>query len=315
MIPYHGLLLKINSIRLLLMLDFYTFYSFFDRLHLVFCPVRGCQTVRKEWDDAETYFEVHPEAFRMCAHLYFVFFMVTAYTVTTQWGPADRHDNPIYEHFGINNICVYFDDPPFSLFGSTLWFPGEILLLSFEVFDYIRVHDHYRDGDDRYPITKCFLIYYTISTVMESLIFIVLPQIFATSPREHLYMHTWPYLALLYAMWFVVLKRFLYRRKVSTMPWYGIVFVILCAISTIIKLVLNSANLYGARLWETYPWTMNVVQINDPTYLGLMVIGPILIHGIIGDEFDTVVVTLNRSNERDQKKRRGHRATESGIVI
>ena len=169
----------------------------------------------------------------MCALLYFIFYVATATAVTLQWGNLDLDDNLISHRFGVNTLCVMFDDPPFSIFASTLWFPGEIMMLSFEVFDYIRVHDHYRDGDERYPVSKCFLVYYTISTVIESLIIIAVPQIFATSPAENIYMHTWPYLLMMHSLWLVVLKRFLYRYKVSRMPWYGIVFVILCTISSV----------------------------------------------------------------------------------
>merc|ERR1711920_365764 len=161
---------------------------------------------------------------------------------------------------GYNNICIMFDDPPFSYMGSTLWFPETMLLLSFEVFDYIRVHDHYIDGDDRYDISRCFITYYTLSTILESISIVIFAQVFATSPREHLHIHTWPYLGLLYSLWLIVLKRFLYRYRVSATPCYSVLFVILLGISTVIKCVLDSANLYGARLWETYDWTMKLEQ-------------------------------------------------------
>jgi len=266
-----------------------------SRLRLLFCPIRRWETVYKKCGDAETHFEIHPEAFRMLFYIYFTWFLIAGFIVTMTWSDFDPEDNPVLNRFGTNSPCVYFDDPPFALFASTLWYPAQILLTSFELFDYIRVRDHYLDGDDRYPVSKGFFVYYTISTVFESISVICFGQIFATSPTEHIYMHTWPFIMLMFTMWLLVLKRFLYLRKVNIVPWYGSLYVFALAISTAIMLGNAIPNLYGARLWETQPWTNYLAKYNQWTLLSVG--GPLVIYAVIGKELDTVVFTMNRKNK------------------
>jgi len=261
----------------------------------MFCPIRRWETVYKKCGDAETHCELHPEAFRMLFYIYFIWFVICGYIVTMTWSDFDPEDNPILNRFGINNVCVLFDDPPFSLFASTLWFPAQILLLSFELFDYIRVRDHYLDGDDRYPVSKGFFVYYTISTAIESLSVVCFGQVFATSPTEHIYMHTWPFTMLLITLWLMVLKRFLYLMKIRVLPWYGFLYVFLLAISTAIMLSLQIPNLYGAKLWETHPWTNYLAKYNPWELLSIG--GPLVIYAVIGKKLDTVVLTLSRCNK------------------
>ena len=263
---------------------------------MLFYPIRSWDTVRKDSGDVETHFEVFPEAFRMCALLYFLCFCGIGALITTQLADTDFTDNPIIHRFGTNNICVMFDDPPFNLFGSTLWFPATVLFFVYEIFDYIRVHDHYHDGDDRYPITKGFLVYYTVSTGFECFSFIAFPQVFATAPTEYFYLHTWPYLMLIFGLFSMMLKRFLYLRRVSLVPRYGVVWVILSSISAFISVCIVAANLHHAQLWEEYPWTDPLITINNRLFTVFMIIGPMVIYGVIGEELDTVVVMLNRAN-------------------
>merc|ERR1711971_161340 len=105
-----------------------------SRLKLMFSPIRRWETVRKDDGDAETHFEVFPESFRMCFTVYFICFFLLATLITTQFGAIDLDDNPIVNRFGYLNLSVMFSDPPFTYFAFTLWFPAQIMLLSFEVF-------------------------------------------------------------------------------------------------------------------------------------------------------------------------------------
>merc|ERR1719300_1407346 len=103
----------------------------------------------------------------MLFYIYFTFFLMVGVFVTKTFSDVyDPEDNPVLNRFGTNNICVYFDDPPFNLIASTLWFPSQIMLLSFDLFDFIRVRDHYLETNDQYPITKGFYVYYTITTII-----------------------------------------------------------------------------------------------------------------------------------------------------
>ena len=201
----------------------------------MFRPIRKWETSLNEHGDAKCVIEISPDAFRMCWCLYLVCFFALATFITTKFAATDFEDNPILNRFGTNSICVMLDDPPFSLFGWTLWFPATMLALAFEFFDYIRVHDHYHDEDAQYPITKGFFTYYSISTAVESLSTVVFAQVFATSPTEYMYMHTWPYFAWsLPCLWSIILKRFLYNWKLHVLPLYVFVWVGICGIVVII---------------------------------------------------------------------------------
>jgi len=285
-----------------------------SRLKMLFCPIRRWETVYKECGDEETHLEVFPESFRICFVVYFLWFGAFATFITVMFGNTDFTDNPIFNTFGENSICVMFDDPPFSIFGSTLWFPAVVMLLAFEFFDYIRVreyyHDHLRakeDDDDDYPITKGFFVYYTTTTVFESLSTILFSQVFATSPTEHLFMHSWPYLILTFSFFSIALKRFLFLWKTDIVPWYGITWIILCALSTLIYFIPILANLYGARLWEKYPWIVaQIVAFNGYFWgINMVLLAPIVVYGTIGMKIDTVevVLYLNRKNSKSVQKK------------
>ena len=262
----------------------------------LFQPISGWKTgsdpVQK---GLATTFEIHPDAFRMCFHFYIVAFFAVACFVTLIWGDIDWNDNVMVNRFGYSAFSIMFSDPPFSLFASTLWFPATILLLSFEVFDYVRVYDHYLNDAVQYPLSKCFIVYYSASTLIECLSVICLPQVFASSPAEHIHMHTWPYIIFVLSFWLMVLKRFLYLRKVRVVSNYGVIHVMLCLATTIIAVAFHLPNLFGAKLWESYPWTMTVQKINDVLYALLMVVAPVVIYALIGKRMDAVVVTVKRS--------------------
>ena len=139
------------------------------RLKQLFCPIRRWETVRREDRASHTVIEISPDALRMCWCLYSICFFAFATFITVQFAATDFNDNPIINRFGLNTTCVMLDDPPSALFGSTMWFPATMLLLSFEIFDYIRVRDHLHDEDAQYPVTKGFLSYYRVSTIAECL--------------------------------------------------------------------------------------------------------------------------------------------------
>ena len=130
------------------------------RMRLICCPVKSFKN--KEIEDGDKMLEIVfiPEAFRMWFYLYFILFTLLGAIVTPTFGNLDYNDNPVINRFGTNNACIFFDIPPFSMFGATLWFPAVIILLMYEILDLIRVYDHYIDSDG-VVITRCFYIYYT----------------------------------------------------------------------------------------------------------------------------------------------------------
>ena len=272
------------------------FYSFScrSRCRYLFCPIRRHETIRSGSGDVGLLLEIHPEAIRWIHNLFILFFFAFSTFVSIMWAGIDFEDNPVINLFGSNSICVMMDDPPFSLFGSTLWWPAVILCLAFEILDYIRIHDHYHDKDAEYPLSRGFVMYYRISTAWECLTCIVFAQIFATSPTEYIYMHVWPYFAFLTSWVCIMLKRYLYLRHVRQIPSYWGILVFICCILTFIYLLIHVPNLHGARLWESYPWTTTVVSINKPLMGLTELVIPILLYGYICPNGESVVVTFNR---------------------
>ena len=236
----------------------------------------------------------------MCFTLYFLCFTGFAAILTTQLSDIDLNDNPVVNRFGYLSISVLFSEPPFSVFASTLWTPAVLLHLSFEVFDYIRVRDHYLGGDSRYPITKGFIVYYTISTVIESVGVVIFAQVFATSPTEHLHIHSWPFFIFIWSLWLLAMKRALYLRTVGVVPRYGICSVIAMGIVSAFWISIEISNLFGARLWESHPWTATLNQISRYLWAFMVLFAPVFVYGFVGQELDIVFVTLNRSNPKEK---------------
>ena len=207
-------------------------------------------------------------------------------------------DNPIKNRFGVNNLCIYFDFRPFSSFASTLIFPGIILFLLYEIFDAFRVYDNYTDGHN---ISRRFWIIYFTLTCAESFCMVLFMQNFATSPYEDIYVHTWPYFLTLYALWSVSFKRFVYLYKIGTFKKYhgsahylGVLYVFTSLVTVIIKLMLGIPNLYEARLFDTYPWTNLLADINGNFYLFLTLVLPICVYFVVTEELKCVKLTINR---------------------
>lgn len=279
----------------------------------IFYPIKDFKTTfNDKTGDGVTEIILCPEAFRMCYYVYFILFLFVAIAISSTWAETDLDDNPIINRFGSNNLCIYLDDPPFSTFGLTLWFPALMLLLSYEILDFVRMYDHYLDtGSDK--MHRAFYIYYCLSTAVEMISVIVFPQVFATSPTENIYVHSMPYFMLLYALWFIAMKRFLYLWRVNWFEqkdpsiWYmSCVYVALSAVTVVIKMVTGISNLFGAKLYEYDSWDEwlgPIVEFNGNFYLFLNLLCPLIIYGIIGAEMDTLVITINRVRHSIAQKR------------
>jgi len=272
-------------------------------LKQIFYPIKKWETkYDKKTGDGTTEIWFTPEAFRMCYYVYFMFFLFIAIMISSTWAETDLNDNPILNRFGTNNLCIYLDDPPFSTFGLTLWFPALVLLLSYEILDFVRLYDHYLDTHCA-EVHRGFFIYYSVSTCVEMLSVIVFPQVFATSPTENIYVHSMPYFMILYALWFIGLKRFLYLWRVGyfnqkePVVWHAsCVYMALSAATVVIKIATGVPNLFGAELWtyDSWSWLGPLVEFNGNLYLFLGLLCPLIIYGVIGKEMDTIVVTINR---------------------
>ena len=112
-------------------------------------------------------------------------------------------------------------------------------------------------------------------------------------------MHTWPYFMLLYGLWFISLKRFLYlwwsgKIEDEGLKTLGIVYMLIMFITVVIKVSLGIPNLYGARLFESHPWTVPLASVNSNIYLFLTVLCPLLIYARIANRCKTIIIRIDR---------------------
>ena len=115
-----------------------------DRVRILFHPIESKHIEYKN-GNIETHLVIIPESFRMLFYLGIIIFSFSAIFVSATWAGIDYDDNPIYNRFGYNNICIFYDFPPWAYFGATLWVPQVVNFLIFEVFDNFRIYDHYVD--------------------------------------------------------------------------------------------------------------------------------------------------------------------------
>ena len=91
--------------------------------------------------DRATYLIMVPEAFRIWFYIAFISLILLGIFVTQTFGDIDYNNNPIINNFGANNLCIFFDVPPFTYFGAFLYLFVLQLILIYEVLDIFRVYD------------------------------------------------------------------------------------------------------------------------------------------------------------------------------
>merc|ERR1719229_1763072 len=150
-----------------------------ERGRLMICPVK---LWRKEYSDTHVslHIELVPEAFRMWFYYGFIIYTFLAIFISTTWSTElNLKDNVFIRKYGGNNICIFYDFPPFSYFGAILWFPQLFNILSYEVLDQFRVYEDYLEG----KLSNMFIILYSMATMFEMISFVGFLQVTATSPE------------------------------------------------------------------------------------------------------------------------------------
>lgn len=276
-----------------------------DKLRLLTHPITSREVVMKN-GDAETHLTIVPEAFRMLFYFGFIVFSLIAFTVSMLFSELDVNDNPILDRFGANNICIFYDYPPFTYFSSSLWVFNVIMLLLYEYFDLYRVYDAMQDGQG---ISKTFYNIYRMSTIFECASIIFFIQITATSPFENMYFHAGPFVILLYGLWAMAFKKHIYFNKIGLFEDYpgyvhvlGYVYVFLYLACIITKSCTTVPNLFHAELWKQpgLEWTSPVSAFNDRLYLVMVIICPMIIYfTIIGDsDVQAIKLVVNRTRKK-----------------
>lgn len=271
-----------------------------DRIKLLTLPIQSIKTKFKD-NDASTIIIIIPEAFRMWWYFGFIIYTLIAIFVQTIWGNIDLNNNPVLNRFGANNICIWYDDPPFNYFAASLWLPLVIVALLYLLFDYYRLYDSYIDHN---KLSKLFFTLYSIITCYEVFAVIFFLQITATTPKENIYLHTIPFLFLIIALWTMSFKRFMFYWNIGTFKKYpksykylGAFYIFLLLITCIIKLITTTSNLFGAYLWKKkgLEWTANFSGINDKIFTFMVIIAPIIIYFIFTKSCKTVTIVINRT--------------------
>ena len=158
-----------------------------NRFELLFKPIyfiRNIRANRKDLSDTSLHMIVIPDAFRMWFNITFLCFTLLGIIVSHLGGNLDLENNPILHRFGYNNICVYFDDPPFVYFAAFLWTFIFLILVCYEMTDFYRIYDSHKDNDG--ILNKCEYNCYKICNIYESISFALFIQVFAVQSRQNL---------------------------------------------------------------------------------------------------------------------------------
>ena len=256
-------------------------------------PIRLHRVMRTEHGAIERQIVIAPEAFRMWFYFGFIIYTMIAISVSLTWSELKLDDNPILNRFGNNNLCIFFDFPPFSHFATTLWLPQVFTLLAWEWFDHGRVYGDYLAKS----ISSGIYYAYTALTIFESLAICFFAQITATSPFENMYLHSMPWVIVTFALWTIAFKRFLYFEKEHVFNkdggrwlYLGWIYIVLLAITVIIKNSCNIPNLFEAYLWKRdgLEWTANLSALNDRVFLVLVLVCPMVIYFTFSEDMPTV---------------------------
>ena len=202
-------------------------------------------------------------------------------------------NNSILQRFGGNNICIQFDEQPFTYFSAAIWVVLLINVLFYELSGMFRTHDAYCDRHT----SKKFYGYYKITTGIETTILIYFTQSLAVKPDESMMMHTMPYVVLIDALVLIVMKRFLYFKVAGIADrcrMLDIIYIILLLSSPIGKSFIVLSNLFGAHMWQMdgLEWTSDCTEINEPLFLVLMC--PFFVYITLNAGLQTITLTINR---------------------
>ena len=252
--------------------------------------------------DGITHLIIKPEAFRIWFYILFFVYSFLAYIITTNSVSIDYSNNIILDTFGSNNICLYYDYPPFNYFGTSLWFFVYLPLFIYLIFDLFRIYDSYIDKQ----IKKRFVTMYCFVTLFEILSGIFFFQITATSPFENITIHSIPYVFFSISFFTLALKRFFYFKEIGLFKTYKIesklfkfgqfIYVFSLGFSAVFRLLTAVPNAFGAKLWtiDGLEWTNGVSSFNAALLIFMATIYPFFMYLFLIPYLETVKIVLNR---------------------
>ena len=213
------------------------------------------------------------------------------------WNDLSTKDNSILQRVDANNICIHFDEPPFTYFSDAIWAVLLINVLFYELCDMFRTYDA---DCDVHTSKKCCR-YYKITIEIETTIFIYIRTRLAVKPDESMMVHIMPYVVLIDALFLVVMKRFLYFKVTGIADCYGIldIIYILLLLSPIGKSFIVLSNLFGAHMWriDGLEWTSDCTEIDELLFSFLVLICPFFVYITLNAPLQTITLTINRIHD------------------
>ena len=274
-----------------------------QRMKLILSPIQKYETI-VDGNNAKTAITISPEAFRMLFYIGFIIFTAIAMVTTILFSDGfDINDNVLKDRYGAVSICIFYDFPPFSHFGATLWLPNVFLIDIYLIFDLFRVHDAFHEGQ----LGNCFYRCYCVVTMFELFAFSFFLQITATDPMESMYWHSIPYVLFMFAQWTLAFKHVVWFfktgviRKHSRCTFYiGCIYMILMFIAVFGQISYIVPNLFEAELWKIngLEWTPTYMGYSLRVYTFLTMIAPLFIYSFLAEEIETVVMTIDRESGR-----------------
>ena len=228
-------------------------------------------------------------------------------------GNVDYYDNPIREHFGFSNICIYVDDPPMSYI-VPFWYAGGVMfpMLSFLIFDNFRIYDRYKDSihNENLNVSYKFYKWYTVCSIYVGISFMTFTITFGVSPYEQIQVHTYPFLAVMMGWWFLSIQRVIYFKKVGQWDKFtqgynewqsklikfgGNLYVFILGWTVITAFLLNGPVINDA--FEFFKGKDLYSEYNDKVMTICLLGTPVIGYFLFTHKMETIEIVINRQTK------------------
>eukprot|EP01084_Bolivina_argentea_P242052 406169_1 len=268
-----------------------------ERIKLLFTPFIDYESNDDTWTVT-----IVPESLRAYFYVEFWIFSLIGVILTkgfsTEFNPDD---NIILNTFGNNNICVYYDDPPFSYIAAALFTP---ILLTGAVYIFVDINRVYFCMKDpsQPQITPRVYSYYKGTSIFIVVSFCYFVQVFV-------YVHWFPFGVLQWALFLLGIQHYIFMLKTKVISkdtnnyWIGIVYLVSMGIVVLCKFFLDLVNLFGGELWVHWgEWVKTFAHAIDILFMIIITICPIFIYFVFVTELDHVKFVIDDARCYTKKK-------------
>lgn len=239
------------------------------------------------------------EKLRLIGYGGFWVVVVTGMILTKLFGGIDMNKTLLFETFGYNNICVYFDFYPSTRVLPFLWAITLVLLLTYIVAQWLQVRAQVGD-------TVSIRLYRLLSafTLFEALTLISFSTIFAVSPLESLWVHTVPFFLLQIGMVSLAVSNTVYGirsgywNRLRLPSWFSTGAKVYCVVFLLVvafKIPVAMNAMAGQRFWEQTETLVQIAGFMDVMFLICAAVVPMLKAAYLlflrRDDLDVVLLT------------------------